>query len=148
MPTPAAPAFFARSGIISGTGFAIAITMALSAIEATISSLTHPGAETPIKISAPLRASASVPRLCSLFENSAISCFAGVMPSLPRQIMPLRSHIITSFIPIDIHSFAMAKPAAPAPLKTATQSFISFLTYLRAFISAAEQTTAVPCWSS
>ena len=42
----------------------------------------------------------------------------------------------------------MATPAAPAPLITTFMSLISFLTILRAFISAARVTTAVPCWSS
>ena len=61
VPTTAAPAAFARSGIISGTGFAIAMIIAFSAIDAAISSVTIPGAETPTNISAPFIASASVP---------------------------------------------------------------------------------------
>ena len=53
VPTIAAPASFARSGIISGTGFAIASIIRSGAIERTISGVTHPGAETPINTSAP-----------------------------------------------------------------------------------------------
>ena len=51
----------AAPGIISGTGFAIAKRIASWFIEATISAVTMPGAETPTKISAPFKASARVP---------------------------------------------------------------------------------------
>ena len=61
VPTTRAPAFFARSGMISGTGLAIANRIASEFMEATISSVTIPGAETPTKISAPFKASAREP---------------------------------------------------------------------------------------
>ena len=61
VPTTLAPAAFATSGMISGTGFAIAKRMESLFIEATISGVTIFGAETPTKISAPFNASASVP---------------------------------------------------------------------------------------
>ena len=74
-------------------------TMGFSAMEATISSVTIPGAETPINMSAPLNASASDPLLCSLFVISAISLCAGFSFSSPSQIMPRLLHIITFLIP-------------------------------------------------
>ena len=45
-------------------------------------------------------------------------------------------------------SFAIAIPAEPAPLITTVASSTFLPTHLSAFISAAEQTIAVPCWSS
>ena len=59
--------------------------------------------------------------------------------------MPLRSHMIISPAPMESNSFAIATPAAPEPLKTTVQSESCFLTILSAFITAARQTTAVPC---
>ena len=148
VPTTAAPALIAKSGMISGTGFAIGSTIGFFAIEATISSVTIPGAETPMKMSAPCIASASVPVFLSGLVNSAIAFLAGLSLSSPLQIMPLLSHIITLFMPWLMSNFAMAMPAAPAPEKTAVQSSIFLSTTRRALITAAATTTAVPCWSS
>ncbi len=61
MPTTLAPAALASSGIISGTGLAIAKIMASLFMEATISEVTILGAETPTKISALIRASLKEP---------------------------------------------------------------------------------------
>ena len=60
VPTTAAPPAKASSGIISGVGFAMAKTIPLF-IEATISFVTSPGRDTPIKASAFFKASARVP---------------------------------------------------------------------------------------
>ena len=61
VPTTLAPAFLARSGIISGVGLAMAKRIASLFIEATSSSETMLGAETPMKISALFIASAKTP---------------------------------------------------------------------------------------
>ena len=61
VPTTLAPAFLARSGIISGVGLAMAKRIASLFIEATISSETMLGAETPRKISSLFIASAKTP---------------------------------------------------------------------------------------
>ena len=56
-----APAAFASSGRISGTGFAIAMTTGSLLMLLIISGVRLPGAETPMKMSLPLMTSASVP---------------------------------------------------------------------------------------
>jgi len=66
------PVFHDTSGMISGTGFAIAKRMESLFMEATISGVTIFGAETPTKISAPFNASASVPEAFSKFVTSVI----------------------------------------------------------------------------
>ena len=63
-------------------------------MEATISSVTTPGADTPTKMSAPFSASASVPFRSSGFVTWAISSFTGVRLSAEREMMPLLSHNI------------------------------------------------------
>ena len=69
------------SGVISGSGLAIAKMMGLSAIDFTISLVTVPAAESPKKASAPISASASVRALVS----TAKADFHWFMPSLrPR----------------------------------------------------------------
>ena len=73
VPTTLAPAAFATSGIISGTGLAIAKIMASLFIVLTISAETMFGAETPMKISAPTKASASFPFWPERLVTSAIS---------------------------------------------------------------------------
>ena len=83
VPTTAAPAFFARSGIISGTGFAIGKRIGFSAMDFTISSVTAPGADTPINTSAPLITSSRLPFSLSRLQIFAISCFSAFKPSRP-----------------------------------------------------------------
>ena len=78
-----APAFLARSGMISGTGFAMAKTMGSSAIDLTISSDTIPGAETPMNTSAPPMASASDPVLPLGLVILAISIFEELRSERP-----------------------------------------------------------------
>ena len=74
VPTILAPAAFATSGMISGTGLAMANRMESWFMEATISGVTIFGAETPTKISAPFKASASVPFWFSRLVTSVIFC--------------------------------------------------------------------------
>ena len=81
VPTTRAPAARASSGKISGVGLAMANTMASSAMETTMSGVMTPGAETPMTMSAPSMASASVPDLSSRFVTSSIARWASFMPS-------------------------------------------------------------------
>ena len=69
------------SGVISGSGLAMAKMMGLAAIDFTISLLTVPAADRPKKASAPFSASASDRALVS----TANADFHWFMPSLrPR----------------------------------------------------------------
>jgi len=76
-----APASLAKSGIISGSGLAIAIIIEPSAISLTISGLTNSGPDTPMKTSAPLRASVRLPDCLSRLVTLAISSLAEFIPS-------------------------------------------------------------------
>ena len=62
--------------------------------------------------------------------------------------MPFISTRISSFTPKASICLAIAIPAAPAPFITTVSSLSAFPVTLLAFISAADTTTAVPCWSS
>ena len=148
VPTTAAPAFLARSGIISGVGLAIAKRIGSFAIEATISSLTQPAAEIPRNTSAPFIASASVPVICSRLVISAISRLTALSLSSPLQMIPLLSQSIMFLTPIFKRCLAMAMPAAPAPFITTLISSNFLPTSFKALISPAATITAVPCWSS
>ena len=68
---------FASSGLISGSGLAIAKIIGLSAIVARYSFFNAPAAETPTNTSASTRASSSV--LASV--AAANSSFYGVIPA-------------------------------------------------------------------
>ncbi len=94
VPTTRAPAALAASGMISGTGLAMAKRMASRFMEATISGVTMPGAETPTKISAPFKASARVPVFPSRLVTSAIFCCIQFNPSVDRETMPTLSHMV------------------------------------------------------
>ena len=83
VPTTAAPAARARSGMISGTGLAMGNRMGLGAMERTISSVTAPGEDTPMNTSAPFSTSAREPALRSRLVRAAISSFTGLRPSRP-----------------------------------------------------------------
>ena len=69
----------ALSGMISGTGFAIAKIIEPSFIDFTISAVTQFGAENPRKISAPIIASARVLNGVSCAKRS-FSAFKSVLP--------------------------------------------------------------------
>ena len=77
VPTTAAPASFARSGMISGVGLAMGNRMGSFAMERTMSWVTSPGADTPMNTSAPLRAAASPPPVTAGLVMSASSARAG-----------------------------------------------------------------------
>ena len=79
----AAPPAFASSGKISGVGLAQAKTMASLFMVFTISVVTVPGAETPMKTSAPTSMSAREPAFFSRFVTSAISSLIQLRPSRP-----------------------------------------------------------------
>ena len=92
VPTTFAPAAFARSGMISGTGLAMANTMASGFMEATISWETVPGADTPMKTSALFMASASVPVSPSGLVMSSIFFCIQLRRSLSRERIPALAH--------------------------------------------------------
>ncbi len=137
----------ATSGCTSGLGLAIAKTKAPLAMEATAFSGTVPP-ETPMKTSAPARASSSEPVRPALFVKPASSRLTGVRSARSADTTPLRSATATSPMPASISILAMATPAAPAPEMTARSWPISRPLSRAAFRSAASVTTAVPCWSS
>ena len=144
VPMTAAPPLRASSGMISGTGLAMGNTMPQRMVR-TISAVTRPGRDTPMKASAPLRASARVPCSCARLEMWEISSWPGLSPGSPAQMTPLMSHITTLPKPIRMSSFPMAMPAAPAPLMTILTLPISFPVTLMALSRAAATTMAVPC---
>ena len=143
-----APAFFARSGMISGMGFDIANTIASLFMDAIISSVTMPGADTPMNTSALSMASFSVPVRLVLFVSSLISFFAGLRSVLSFDIMPRLSHRMMSPAPSPVSIFVTAVPAAPAPLMAIFRSCMFFLVIFKALMRPAATTIAVPCWSS
>ena len=126
--TTFAPPFFASSGIISGVGFAIANTIASSAIVLTISEVTIFGADTPTKISLPFIAVFRSPCRRSLFVISAISFCARFIHSSPGARIPLRSTRTTSPIPSSRSRRQIEIPAEPAPLITTFASENSLCT--------------------
>ncbi len=88
------PASLARSGMISGTGFAMANIMASWFMEAAISLVTILGAETPMKMSAPFKASARVPVFPSRLVTSIMRSCIQFRPSAPLARMPDLSHMV------------------------------------------------------
>ena len=68
------------SGSTSGFGFAIAKTIASGAIVLIASAVTAPGAETPMKTSAPSSASFAVPVTARGFVSFAYSRFTSSRP--------------------------------------------------------------------
>ena len=135
--------------MISGTGFAIAKTMLLSAMVFRASLLNTPGAEQPMSTSAPLTASANVPCLFSGFVFLISSIWTlSRFPLSKRMPLEFRMVMFSAFTPSSRSSFAIAVPAAPAPLITTLMSSIFLLTTFRAPSSAARAAIAVPCWSS
>ena len=68
---------------IGGTGLAMAITMASGAMDDTISALTMPAADRPMKTSAPRIASARPPSRFSGLVVSSIEVLIGVRSFLP-----------------------------------------------------------------
>ena len=132
------------SGRISGTGFASAKRIGFDAIDATISLLITPRAESPTITSAPRATSASVRG----WEPCAKTSFHSSMSSLrPRWTSPYLSHIqrFPRGTPSLTYCSAQATAAAPAPTKTTFTSVIFFPTSYSALINAAPVMIAVPC---
>ena len=151
-----APPAFASFGIISGTGFAMVNMIGLGAMDFIISFVTRLPLETPMKTSAPLRASARVPCTFRGFVRPAMDFFTPSKSLRLLLMIPLLSQMITSFAgvhmplstPTHSRSFATAMPAAPAPESTIFMLSSGLPATFDALISAASMTIAVPCWSS
>ena len=84
VPTTAAPAASARSGIISGTGLAMAKTTESLAIDDTISGVTMSATARPMNTSAPRMASAMPPVRFSGLVVSSMEDLMGVRSVRPR----------------------------------------------------------------
>ncbi|CRI74706.1 Uncharacterised protein [Chlamydia trachomatis] len=135
--------------MISGTGFAIAKTMLLSFMVLMASTLNTPGAEQPMRTSAPLTASAKVPCLFSGLTLAMSSCCTrSLLPLSKRMPLEFRMVMFSGFTPSSRSRRAIAVPAAPAPFMTTFTSSIFLPTTSRAPRSAARAAIAVPCWSS
>ncbi len=135
------------SGVISGSGLAMAKMIGLSAIERTMSAVSAPFTDRPKKTSAPSIASASVRALVS----TAWSSFHSFIPSLrPLWTTPLvsQSRMLSALKPIAFISDRQAMPAAPAPLQTSFVAAMSRPVRSSAFMRPAMAMIAVPCWSS
>ena len=136
----------ASSYIISGTGFAIANTILLSAIVLSASQLKTPGAEHPIKTSAPQIASSKVPCLLSGFTLAKSShCTRSRFPLSYKIPFELSTVIFFGLAPASRIRRAIAVPAAPAPFTTIFTSSNFFSATLSAPKSAANAAIAVPC---
>ena len=137
---------FASLYPISGSGLASARINGFLAIFFTISGFSTPAFEKPMNASAPAIASSNV-LACVLLAKAD---FSGDRLLLRVFITPLLSHIIifSLFAPIFRYIFAEAMAAAPAPLMTILMSPMFFPDISMAFISAADEIIAVPCWSS
>ena len=109
--------FATSSGVISGSGLAMAKMIGFGAIERIMASVKAPLAERPKTMSAPSMASASVRRSVL----TACADFHWFMPSVrPCQTTPLVSQrmMFSGEKPIDLMSSMQAMPAEPAPLQT------------------------------
>ena len=136
-------------GRISGTGLAIANTIASGAIERTAAGDTAPGPDRPMKTSAPASTSSAVPasaaRVRALGEPARVGVEARPRPRRARR---RRSQPMMSRDAGASRISAHATPAAPAPTTTTRTSSARLPTSFSAFTSAASTTIAVPCWSS
>ena len=131
------------SGLISGSGFAIAKIIGFLFIDSIISLVKAPLADKPKATSAPFNASVNVLN----FVSTACADFHWSRSVLSLDITPVLSHMITLLlgIPIALSNSTQAIPAAPAPFTTILKSLISFPLILRAFRRPAVATIAVPC---
>ena len=105
-------------------------------------------ADSPTKTSAPTRASLTEPLSPRGLVFSTCQASSGARPGRSRQMMPSTSTTTTSRSPAATSSRSTAVPAAPAPDMTSRTVPMSLPTTLRALVSAASTTIAVPCWSS
>ena len=135
------------SGVISGSGLAIAKMIGRAAMVFTWSWVRVPLADRPMNTSAPLMASvrsrASVSTAWALFHWLISS-------GRPRQSTPLRSTAMTLSwrTPIALISSMVAIPAAPGPFSTTRISARLRPVISQALIRPAAVMIAVPCWSS
>ena len=96
MATTRAPPAFASSGIISGTGLAMANTIESGAMVEIMADVAIPGADTPTKISLSLIIVSSGPRSWRGLVTAAISCWAGFIKNSPGASAPHLSVITMS----------------------------------------------------
>jgi len=136
------------SGRTSGSGLAIANTIACGAIEPTAAALTAPGPDTPISTSAPANTSSAMPRTPSGLVRTANAALSGSSPGRSAYRTPSMSQTTTRDTPCAKIIRVQATPAAPAPTTTTLTSAASLPTTRSALTSAARTTIAVPCWSS
>ena len=135
------------SGVISGSGLAMAKMIGFFAIVATSSGVSAPFTERPMNTSAPTRASARVRWGVAV----AWADFHWFISSVrPCQSTPLRSTAITleGVTPMALISSSVAIPAAPGPFRTTFTSARFRPVMAQAFMSPAAVMMAVPCWSS
>ena len=156
VPTTAAPAALASSGMISGIGLAMAKMNGSGFMVRTMAWVTQLALLTPTNTSAPTRASAKDPFLQPGLVNVAKDRLAGrvLISGRSGDKIPVRSQMNTcltasvSGYPWPNRSSAMAVPAAPAPLITTVRSDRRLPVSFAAFIRAASRVMDVPCWSS
>ncbi len=96
-----------------------------------------PGAETPMKTSAPSSTSWSEPVTCRGLVCSASQTRMGSGSSAPRCTGPVRPTPTMSVTPARSSSRMMALPAAPTPETTTRRSAISLSTMRSALMRAA-----------
>jgi hypothetical protein len=149
-----AQACFARSGMISGVGLAMANIIGSGFIVFTISGVSIHGADTHMKISLQAIASANQPLIQDFDSGSSMHevlvifvsiCFVGFSHSLHLNIVHLESTITTSLIPYLSISFAIATHAAQTQFMSTFIFSFFFLVIFREFIIQASATIAVPC---
>ena len=137
----------ASSGVISGSGLAMAKMIGLSAMARTISWVSAPFTDRPKNTSAPSIACSRVRALVV----EAWADFHWFMPSVrPWKTTPLVSArmMCSGRMPIAFSSSTQAMAAEPAPLTTSLVSRSVRPVRWQALISPAAATMAVPCWSS
>jgi hypothetical protein len=135
------------SGVISGSGLAMAKMIGLSAIDFTISLVTAPLTESPKNTSAPASACASV--RADVRTAAAPTSTGSCRRCGPGRLRPwCREMMLSGVKPIALSSSRQAMPAAPAPLHTSLVDLMSRPVRSSALISPAAAMMAVPCWSS
>ena len=142
------PPALASSGMISGVGLAMAKTMASLFMVLHSSVVRMPGLDTPMKTSAPARASFRPPLIWRGLVTSPSQFLWASALLQPLYRVPNWSTATMSLAPAVISILMMAVPAAPGPFRTMCTSSIFLPTTRSALMRAAVTTMAVPCWSS
>jgi hypothetical protein len=143
-----AQAALAKSGIISGVGFAIAKIIGSLFIDSTIFHVKTHGAETQINISFQITASFKSQLIFSLLVISNIFNFSEFKSVLFLDTIHLLSHTIISHTQYNFNSLIIAVQAAHNQFTTILISFLSLFIIFKLFIKPAKTTIAVQCWSS